>query len=230
MLYYLWASRKQLTAFTQTQENQYTERERSTVVWLSQLMLGFYVLTFLALAFLILSPWLGLYIRELDFLYVIPMVVLTYLISYRSFQHVSLFQRIETPEPQPADNRNGKKYEKSALTPEKALQLKERVKDYMQSEKPFLNNELTLRGMAQELAIPPYQLSQLLNEHFGKSFFDFVNSYRVEEVIDYMTREQRRKVSLLEAAFACGFNNKTSFIRYFKKLTGQTPSQYFKAR
>ncbi|MBX2870511.1 MAG: helix-turn-helix domain-containing protein [Saprospiraceae bacterium] len=229
LLYYLWASRRQLKEFTQTQESQYTERERNTVLWLSRLMLGFYILTLFALAFLVLSPWLGFYIRELDFLYVIPMVILTYLISYRSFRHLSLFQHIETPKPTPIGKKNGKKYEKSALTPEKALQLKERVKEHMQSEKPFLNNELTLRGLAQELAIPPYQLSQLLNEHFKKNFFDFINGYRVEEVIVFMAREQDRKVSLLEAAFACGFNNKTSFIRYFKKLTGQTPSQYFKA-
>lgn len=230
LLFYLWASRRQLKEFARTQENQYTERERNTVLWLSQLMLGFYLLTLFALAFLILSPWLGFYIRELDFLYVIPMVVLTYLISYRSFQHLTLFQQIEVPKPSSVENKNGKKYEKSALTPQKAIQLKEQVTAYMQSEKPFLNNELTLRDMAKELAIPPYQLSQLLNEHFKKNFFDFVNSYRVEEVIVFMSREQDRKVSLLEAAFACGFNNKTSFIRYFKKLTGQTPSQYFKAR
>ncbi len=229
LLYYLWASRKQLKEFTLTRESQYTERERTTVQWLSQLMLGFYVLALLALTFLVLSPWLGLYIRELDFLYVIPMVVLTYLISYRSFQHLTLFQQIDPPNVALAESKNGRKYEKSALTAEKALQLKEQVKEHMQVKKPFLNNELTLRGLAQELAIPPYQLSQLLNEHFKKNFFDFINTYRVEEVIVFMAQEQDRKVSLLEAAFACGFNNKTSFIRYFKKLTGQTPSQYFKA-
>lgn len=229
LLYYLWASRNQLQAFTRTRESQYTESERATVQWLSQLMLGFYILALLALTFLVLSPWLGIYIRELDFLYVIPMVVLSYLISYRSFRHLTLFQQIDPPEPKLVHRSNGKKYEKSALTAEKALQLKEQVKEHMQVKKPFLNNELTLRGLAQELAIPPYQLSQLLNEHFKKNFFDFINTYRVEEVIVYMAQEQDRKVSLLEAAFACGFNNKTSFIRYFKKLTGQTPSQYFKA-
>lgn len=228
LLYYLWASRRQLKEFTLTRESQYTEREEATIQWLSQLMLGFYILALLAFTFLVLSPWLGIYIRELDFLYVIPMVVLTYLISYRSFQHLTLFQQIDPPNAVLAESKNGKKYEKSALTAEKALQLKEQVKEHMQSKKPFLNNELTLRGLAQELAIPPYQLSQLLNEHFKKNFFDFINTYRVEEVIVFMAQEQGRKVSLLEAAFACGFNNKTSFIRYFKKLTGQTPSQYFK--
>ena len=187
-------------------------------------MLAFGLLVICALVFLILSPWLGLYIRELDFIYVIPMVLLTYLISYRSFQHVQLFQHMEPS----VSSRNGKKYEKSALTQLKASQLKKKVSDYMQREKPFLNNELTLRDLAQELSVPPYQLSQLLNEHFNKSFFDFINAYRVEEVMVFMSRHPSKKVNLLEAAFACGFNNKTSFIRYFKKNTGLTPSQYFK--
>lgn len=226
LLYYLLISRRKLTQFIAAQAEQYTEREKEVLQWLSKLMLGFGVLVISALLFLILSPWLGFYIRELDFIYVIPMVFLTYLISYRSFQHITLFQQIE----EVSSRSNGKKYEKSALTNEKALQLKERVAAHMHQEKPFLNNELTLRSLATELSIPPYQLSQLLNEHFKKSFFDFINAYRVEEVIVFMTNNRTRKVSLLEAAFACGFNNKTSFIRYFKKLTGQTPSQYFKTR
>ncbi len=224
---YLLKTQRELKTYEFTLQEHLAKLEAHTLAWLRQLLawLTFFVMA--TLLFLLLSPYLGLYIRELDFIYIFPMVAIVYTISFKSFRQESIFgKRDLSPLPVPAS----KKYEKSALTPSKAKQLKQQLLDHMLTQKPHLNNELTLRILAKELQIPPYQLSQLLNEHFKKSFFDFINGYRIQEVIAFVDHSSSKKTTLLEAAFACGFNNKTSFINNFKKHTGQTPSKYFKAR
>jgi len=224
---YLLKTQRELKTYEHTLQEHLAKLEVYTLAWLRQLLawLTFFVLT--TLLFLLLSPYLGLYIRELDFIYIFPMVAIVYTISFKSFRQESIFGKIAPPA---LSVNTAKKYEKSALTPAKAKQLKQQLIEHMLNQKSHLNNELTLRILAKELQVPPYQLSQLLNEHFKKSFFDFVNGYRIQEVITFVDKPSHKKTTLLEAAFACGFNNKTSFINNFKKYTGQTPSKYFKTR
>ena len=224
---YLLKTQRELKTYEHTLQEHLAKLEVYTLAWLRQLLawLTFFVLT--TLLFLLLSPYLGLYIRELDFIYIFPMVAIVYTISFKSFRQESIFGKIAPPA---LSVNTAKKYEKSALTPAKAKQLKQQLIEHMLNQKSHLNNELTLRILAKELQVPPYQLSQLLNEHFKKSFFDFVNGYRIQEVIAFVDKPSHKKTTLLEAAFACGFNNKTSFINNFKKYTGQTPSKYFKTR
>jgi AraC-like DNA-binding protein len=75
----------------------------------------------------------------------------------------------------------------------------------------------------------PNHLSQVINQLEGKNFFDFVNAYRVEEVKRKMADDRSKKLTLLAIALESGFNSKTSFNMVFKKMTGQTPSQYYKS-
>lgn len=224
---YLIKAQRELKTYESTLQEHLAKLEAHTLSWFRQLLVWLTVLVVATLLFLLLSPYLGLYIRELDFIYIFPMVAIVYSISFKSFRQESIFGKINPPN-LPASN--AKKYEKSALTPVKAKQLKQQLLDHMLNQKSHLNNELTLRSLAEELQVPPYQLSQLLNEHFKKSFFDFINGYRIQEVISFIDNTGHKKPTLLEAAFACGFNNKTSFINNFKKHTGQTPSKYFRTR
>lgn len=224
---YLIKTQRELKTYESTLQENLAKLETYTLSWLRQLLAWLTLFVMATLLFLLLSPFLGLYIRELDFIYIFPMVAIVYTISFKSFRQESIFGKADPPT---LPVTSSKKYEKSALTPLKAKQLKQQLLDHMLIQKSHLNNELTLRSLAKELQLPPYQLSQLLNEHFNKSFFDFINGYRIQEVIAFVDNSSPKKTTLLEAAFACGFNNKTSFINNFKKHTGQTPSKYFKAR
>ncbi len=61
----------------------------------------------------------------------------------------------------------------------------------------------------------------------GKNFSDFVNNYRIEEFKSKIQDPGNKKYTILSIAMDCGFNSKSSFNTVFKKLTGQTPTQYF---
>jgi len=98
---------------------------------------------------------------------------------------------------------------------------------YMRDHKPYTNPNLTIHELASGLKIPPHVLSKVINEGFGKNFFDYVNQYRVEEFKQRMDDPRSRQHTLLSLAFDVGFNSKSAFNRAFKKLTHQTPKDYF---
>ncbi|MFC6225523.1 helix-turn-helix domain-containing protein [Hymenobacter artigasi] len=101
------------------------------------------------------------------------------------------------------------------------------IAGYMRQHKPYLNPSLTIHELATGLQLPPHVLSRVINEGFGQNFFDFVNSYRVDEFKQVMAAPQARQYTLLALALEVGFNSKTAFNRAFKKQTDQTPREYF---
>ena len=66
----------------------------------------------------------------------------------------------------------------------------------------------------------------LMNEHHKKSFFTFINEYRVKEVIARFSDRRNDNFTILAIAFDSGFNSKTTFNAIFKTQTGLTPSRY----
>ncbi|MBX2892395.1 MAG: AraC family transcriptional regulator [Saprospiraceae bacterium] len=119
-----------------------------------------------------------------------------------------------------------KKYEKSGLTPEAAEALHQRLQDLMGTEQLFKESELSLTDLAERLDTHPNYLSQIINEKEGKNFYDYVNSMRIEAFLKMTADPKNRQFTLLALALDCGFNSKSAFNRYFKKATGQAPSDY----
>ncbi|HLL44842.1 MAG TPA: helix-turn-helix transcriptional regulator [Segetibacter sp.] len=92
----------------------------------------------------------------------------------------------------------------------------------------YINSDLTLSQLSEKLGIPSYQTSELINRYYRGSFFDFINSSRIEEVKKRLTDPALLHFSILGIAMDCGFNSKSSFNTAFKKYTGMTPSEYRK--
>ncbi|GJM32143.1 MAG: hypothetical protein DHS20C18_11440 [Saprospiraceae bacterium] len=123
---------------------------------------------------------------------------------------------------------NKTRYATSNLQEEDACIIDERLMAYMQEEKPFLDNQLCLPQLAEELGINTNYLSQVINERHGKNFVEFINEYRVAALKSKLENPDNRQFTILSLAFDCGFNSKTTFNTAFKKITGLTPSQYLK--
>lgn len=104
-----------------------------------------------------------------------------------------------------------------------------RLKNYMIEKKPFLNSSLTIQEVSGEIEIPVRELSLLINHQLGQHFYDFVNTYRIENAMDILKDETKSKVTVLEILYEVGFNSKSSFNTAFKKHTGTTPTLYRKS-
>ena len=119
-----------------------------------------------------------------------------------------------------------KKYERSGLKAQEAVEYCNRILAYMNEKKPYLDGNFTLETMAAELNVPKHYLTQVINENLNKNFYTFVNEYRIEEVKKRMANRKYDNLTLLAIAYDSGFNSKTAFNTIFKKMTGQTPSEH----
>jgi AraC-like DNA-binding protein len=120
------------------------------------------------------------------------------------------------------------KYLKSTLSSEKQAEIHDKLTRAMEEQKLFLNPDLTIGQLAEAIAVHPNHLSQVINSKESKTFYDFINEWRIVEFKKMVTQPKNQKYTLLALAFECGFNSKTSFYRNFKNVTGQSPTQYLK--
>src|SRR5690554_509321 len=118
------------------------------------------------------------------------------------------------------------KYAATKMEGEELLQCCIKVGQFMIANRPYLDSDLTLPKLAEDLDVSTHHLSQVINEMHGKNFFNFINKYRVDEVKRKIEDPKYNNYSLLGIAYESGFNSKSAFNRVFKNLTGKTPSQY----
>lgn len=198
--------------------------------WLFQLTIAlaiFYSLAFLKNIFIFsyypeISEWLkiGLFLFQL-------LIVSWYL--FKALNNPSLFRNVDSRLKLVADivleERRDKQPEKLENNYNENLLL---LKDYMEKEKPFLNPSITIQNISDEIQIPVRDLSLLINHKLGQHFFDFVNTYRIENAMFILKDPTKSKITVLEILYEVGFNSKSSFNTAFKKHTGTTPTEFRK--
>lgn len=119
------------------------------------------------------------------------------------------------------------KYEKTGLSESFSLELKDKLEYMMDSEKLYLRHELRLDDIAELLDISRHHASQVINENFNLNFYDFVNAYRIEEAkAKLCVGFENSSESISDIAYQCGFNNRVSFYKAFKKITHTTPTEF----
>jgi len=112
------------------------------------------------------------------------------------------------------------------LDPAIRAEIFETVKNQFEDDQLYLDNKLTLTRLSTATGVSKHHLSEVLNRHAGKNFYEFVNGYRV----DFVRRrlESRTAQTVLDIAMEAGFSSKSTFNAIFKQFTGQTPTQYRK--
>ena len=95
---------------------------------------------------------------------------------------------------------------------------------HVETERPYLNPELTLADLADQVAMTPREVSELLNQSLGVHFFDYINGHRIAHAQKRLVESPAQ--SVLEILLDSGFNSKSSFNTAFKKQVGMTPSAY----
>lgn len=120
-------------------------------------------------------------------------------------------------------------YKKGRLSEDTLLEMEGKLSALMLTEKVYLKNDLTLSDLARQLKVTNPHLTQLLNIKIGLNFYQYVNRLRVNHAIEEL-QNRGGNITLEELSYICGFNNRASFNRYFKEVTGMQPSVYVKTK
>lgn len=100
------------------------------------------------------------------------------------------------------------------------------LNNHVINEKPYLNTNLTLKRLANNIDLHPNKLSWLLNAEYKKNFNDFINQYRLSHFKTIALDPKNSHLTILGLAYDSGFNSKSVFNTYFKKVEGVTPKAW----
>lgn len=98
----------------------------------------------------------------------------------------------------------------------------------MENDKIYLQHNLNIEQFSAYLDLPVKEVSAVINKHFGTNFFESINSYRVEEAKHRLADPAMSAQTILDILLDSGFNSKSAFHRFFKRLVGESPSEYRK--
>lgn len=126
----------------------------------------------------------------------------------------------------PKNSVNEPQYKKSGLTDDDAEVYIDKLISVMEKDKPYLNNKISLSELSAMIDISSHNLSEIINRKLDQNFYDFINSYRIKEVIKMLEDDKYPNYSLLALGYEAGFSSKSAYYSAFKKVTGETPAQY----
>lgn len=114
-------------------------------------------------------------------------------------------------------------YSRSGLTEAGRKEIAEQLIQIMREQELFKEPELSLRMLSEKIAVSEVRISETFSQHMHTSFFEFVNTFRVEEACNLLKNTEHK---ILAVGLDAGFNSRSTFSAAFKKRIGQTPSQY----
>lgn len=166
----------------------------------------------------------------------IGLTIFTFVFSYFGIKQPVIFgdtiknKTYGTNETKPVYTRNtsSEKYKRSGLKDKDAERYFKDLLRIMDTEKPYLNEKLSIQDLSDILRISRHYLTQVINEKTHKNFYTFINEYRLEEVKKRMLSDKFINYTILGIALESGFNSKSTFNTLFKNYTGITPSEYRK--
>ncbi len=212
-LSYSIASVVRLKKYRKKVLNTFSNTEKGTLLWLEYISYGFAIV------------WLVAYPTPDQYLFTGVAFFVLFIGAFginRTDVFIPSIQK-EDSETTPA------KYQKSGLNSSDTVKLSDQLRSFMEKNKPYKNANLTLDELAEMMQINSNQLSQVINGQEGRTFYHYVNSFRIREFLVASATADSRKFTYAGLANECGFQSKTTFNKYFKMETGKTPSDYFQS-
>ncbi|MFC1564923.1 helix-turn-helix domain-containing protein [candidate division KSB1 bacterium] len=215
---YIFLCFRKLHIHSQDVKQSHSSLEKVNLDWLKLLLTGILItwIVGICVEFLTIKP------AAWDIVWLIVSIII-YMIGYMGLKQPAIFQGKGLDEQKSSIK---SKYEKSTLKPELAEEYIKKLNEYMESEKPYLESDITLYSLASKLSISAHHLSRIINERFNRNFFEFINEYRIEEAKKLIVDPLNHNINIASLGLDAGFNSVSAFNAAFKKYTGMAPSQY----
>lgn len=222
ILVYMILTLRSLYQYRQRLKGLFSSMERINLSWLLILVFSFIIMWLIDLSAFFIDL-LHLPLARLQEVMMFLSLGINFffatIIVYKGLKYPEFFSGIEEKP----------KYAQSRLTQEASERYLQRIENFMQNNKPYLDASLSLNQLARSLKISSRYLSQIINDLLQQNFFDFVNSYRIEEAKRRLSDSHQHRKTILEILYEVGFNSKSVFNSAFKKHTGMTPTEYKRA-
>jgi len=193
--------------------NEYSNIEKTNVRWMKTILYG-YLIIWLLIPIQRFSGFFDIdvvLINNLSYL-VLPLHI--YFISFITFSQQNSSQLVL-------------KYKSNLQSDKEELQkVIDRSNISLIDEKLYLNPDLTLTMLANEINIREHTLSLAINQVLQINFFDYVNKQRVIEAQKLLRDPEKKQFTIEYIGTLSGFSSKATFYRAFVKHTGKTPGQF----
>ncbi|GAA3613170.1 helix-turn-helix domain-containing protein [Flavivirga amylovorans] len=120
-------------------------------------------------------------------------------------------------------------FKKNLLVEQKKTKGFSKVENHVKVNKSYLNSNLSLETLANDLNLSEGYISQIINKNSNFNFNDYINSLRINDAKAMLTNIEYDNYTIIAIGLEAGFNSKSSFYTAFKKLTGKTPIEYKKS-
>lgn len=212
--------------YTKTIKNIFSELESVKLYWLRGITM-FIGLAIIINGFSLLAPTIAQdkVVEIFNILFFSVSTIFYFYVAVQAVYHPYLFSEKNLAAITEYAKSTASKYCDNPLPEKRATELKTQLLNHLKCERPYLDIELTLNQLANNLGLSSSkQLSQLLNQHLNESFFELINRYRVEEAKNMLQTASRK--TMIDIAYESGFKSVSTFYSHFKKVTGMTPKEY----
>lgn len=194
--------------------------ENINLNWLRNILFSFFAILWLWFADCIIVN------INVEIAYMLGTLIFWMLICYFIYKHESVIDEIHEAAPTPCEEHETTE----AATDDNDLtdnhdfsELELRIRHLFEEEKIYLNPQLKLSDVATLSGSNRTYISRAFNNNHGKSFFEYVNNYRVKYAMELLTTTSERIEIIAEKS---GFSSRQSFQRVFSKIVGCTPGAY----
>lgn len=212
---YLTLALQMIHRYSGAAKNIYSSQRQLKLSWMKVILAAFVTVFLNYLLFFLVRLIGGHFFNKIcSWLSLWETLIIVYL-SYRGLTHPDVIK---------IGPGNGKGKQVN-FSEKEMISILKNIQVHMGKNKPYLNSIFTIRDLSSQMSIPYWTISQIINDRLKQNFFEFINSYRIKEAQRLIINGGEDK-SIIQIAYACGFNSKSAFNSAFKKITGETPSQY----
>lgn len=215
-------------------KNEYSDIENFNYSMARKLLLGVLIVYIFEFLTIILSYFGFKYAEISNSISYFTAATLLYLLGYDALVRHNNITALKHPDtgteepvlPLPEMPTDTTKYKKNILSAEQSEAIAGKLRHSMETEKLYRNADIRLTTLAEALEENPNYVSQVINQLFGQNFYDFVNTYRINEAKMLLKSSQYNQLTIEAVGYDVGFKSKSTFYTAFKKMTTLTPVEF----